>query len=98
MYYATVLSVDENKNNPDQISVTVEYNNDTKKFTRQYDWISNTVNANTIDMTVKDELLRMNIDTPAILVITQPKIGNKTSLIIASDKTVQWTTTTKAKT
>jgi|GEM_PF-3240075 len=88
MYSATLLYAVENKDNPDQISVTVEYSNSDKTFSRQYDWISNTVNEKTIDLTIKDELIKMNIDTLTILEIMQPRIGDKHSLVIASDKTV----------
>jgi hypothetical protein len=90
MYSATILSVEENKSNPDQISLIVEYSNEEKKFTRQYDWISNTVNEDTADLTIKDELIKMNIDTPTILEILKPKVGLCTSMSKALDKSVQW--------
>jgi hypothetical protein len=77
MYTAKILSVAENPNNPDQISVIVEYNNGEKHFTRQYDWISNTVSQDTIELTIKDELKKMNVNTPSIIESLIPKIGQE---------------------
>ena len=90
MYKATVLDVVENPNSPDQISVTVEYTDGEKTFKRQYDWLTCSVNENTIELTVQDELTKMNIDTKSIIDILKPKIGMEISLSISPEKTVSF--------
>lgn len=82
MYIGKILSAVENSNNPDQITVVVEYNDSEaqKTFTRQYDWISSTLTAESVDITIKDELRRMNTDTPTILQALTTKIGQEISV------------------
>lgn len=77
MYTAKILSAVENPNNPDQITVVVEYSDALKTFTRQYDWVSNTVTTENVDLTIKDELRKMNTDTPTILQALGSKIGQE---------------------
>ena len=80
-YTARILSAVERVDTPDQISVVVEYSDGVKTIKRQYDWVTSTLTVDTIKLTIKDELKRMSIDTPAILSLLNAQIGREITLV-----------------